>query len=362
MSPTPANGAWPELSDNVCLAVRGLSVDYQARRGTVKAVNDVSFDLHNAESIALVGESGCGKTTLGLSLVRLLVKQATIRAGHIYYQRGEKKMDVVELGSEEMRQYRWAECAMVFQGAQNAFNPVLRISDQMYDTVRAHGPANAREVRERGIELLKLVQLDPQRVIDAFPHELSGGMRQRVLIAMSLLLKPQILILDEPTTALDVITQRTIIDVLRRLKTELGFSMIFITHDLSVAAELADRIATMYAGRIIELGSVHDIFYHPGHPYSAGLIHAVPTVTGAYTELTSVEGSPPDLIEPPPGCKFSPRCAYAADICREVEPPLRTVGQRHLAACHFTDEVRADLLARGLLQPERAAEAHRKAI
>ncbi len=351
--PTPAmNDEWPEVSSDVVLAVRDLSVDYQARRGLVKAVRNVSFDLHRGESIALVGESGCGKTTLGTALVRLLVKQATIRNGHMYYQRGERKIDVVDISPEELRQYRWAECAMVFQGAQNAFNPVLRISDQMYDTVRAHGPANKADVRKRGMELLRMVQLDPGRVIDAYPHELSGGMRQRVLIAMSLLLDPQILILDEPTTALDVITQRTIIDVLRKLKTQLGFSLIFITHDLSVAAELADRIATMYAGTIIELGPADAMFYNPGHPYTAGLIHAVPTVTGAYEELTSVEGSPPDLIDPPPGCKFNPRCAYVTETCRLDEPMLAPVGPSHVAACIRTDMVRGELAERGLIHPE----------
>ncbi|MFN8485387.1 MAG: ABC transporter ATP-binding protein [Anaerolineae bacterium] len=351
--PTPPKyDDWPEIPSDVVLAIRDLSVDYQARRGLVKAVRNVSFDLRRGESIALVGESGCGKTTLGTALVRLLVKQATIRTGHMYYQRGEKKLDVVSITQEELRQYRWAECAMVFQGAQNAFNPVLRISEQMYDTVRAHGPATRAEVRKRGMELLRMVQLDPGRVIDAYPHELSGGMRQRVLIAMSLLLNPQILILDEPTTALDVITQRTIIDVLRKLKNELGFSMIFITHDLSVAAELADRIATMYAGTIIELGPVDSMFYNPGHPYTAGLIHAVPTVTGAYEELTSVEGSPPDLIDPPAGCKFNPRCEYLIDACRADEPALTLVGPSQLAACIRTDVVRADLGQRGLIHPE----------
>lgn len=339
---TPSNGAlpWPKLADNVVLSVRDLHVDYRARRGLVKAVRGINFDLHRGESIVLVGESGCGKTTLGLALVRLLAKQATIRQGQMIYQRGEKKMDITLLSPEEMRQFRWAECAMVFQGAQNAFNPVLRIFDQMYDTVKAHGAADRAEVRQRGMELLRLVQLEPQRVIDAYPHELSGGMRQRVLIAMSLLLNPQILILDEPTTALDVLTQRTVIDVLRRLKTELGFAMIFITHDLSVAAELADRVATMYAGQIIELGPVEEIFYRAGHPYTNGLIRAVPTVTGAYEELMSIEGSPPDLIDPPSGCKFNPRCSFAQPNCREDEPALNEIGLNHRVACHYWQTVR----------------------
>jgi peptide/nickel transport system ATP-binding protein len=321
-------------------------VEYRARRGLVKAVHGVSFELHRGESITLVGESGCGKTTLGLSLVRLLPKQATIRKGQILYRRGDTTIDVVDLSPQELRRFRWAECAMVFQGAQNAFNPVLRIWDQMWDTIKAHGGMPKAAARRRALELLRMVQLEPARVIDAYPHELSGGMRQRVLIAMSLLLNPQILILDEPTTALDVLTQRTVIEVLRRLKEELGFAMIFITHDLAVAAELADRVATMYAGRIIEIGPVNEIFYHASHPYSLGLIRAVPTVTGEFTDLASIEGSPPDLINPPPGCPFHPRCPYATQRSRDEEPQLVRIGADHFVACHNWQVVRADAEAR----------------
>ncbi len=332
----------PSNRADIVLSVRDLEIEYRARRGLVKAVNGVSFDLHRGESITLVGESGCGKTTLGLGLVRLLAKQATIREGQILYQRGETQIDVVDLAPEKLRQFRWAECAMVFQGAQNAFNPVLRIWDQIWDTIKAHGGMEKAAARQRALDLLRMVQLEPQRVIDAYPHELSGGMRQRVLIAMSLLLNPQILILDEPTTALDVLTQRTVIEVLRRLKEELRFAMIFITHDLAVAAELADRVATMYAGRIIEIGPVDDIFYHASHPYSLGLIRAVPTVTGEFTDLASIEGSPPDLIDPPSGCKFHPRCPYATQRSREEEPELVRIGANHYVACHNWQAVRAD--------------------
>lgn len=343
----PADGrAEPVTPAPVVLSVQNLAVEYRARRGLVKAVHGVSFELHRGESITLVGESGCGKTTLGLSLVRLLPKQATIRKGQILYRRGDTTIDVVDLSPQELRRFRWAECAMVFQGAQNAFNPVLRIWDQMWDTIKAHGGMPKAAARRRALELLRMVQLEPARVIDAYPHELSGGMRQRVLIAMSLLLNPQILILDEPTTALDVLTQRTVIEVLRRLKEELGFAMIFITHDLAVAAELADRVATMYAGRIIEIGPVNEIFYHASHPYSLGLIRAVPTVTGEFTDLASIEGSPPDLINPPPGCPFHPRCPYATQRSRDEEPQLVRIGTDHFVACHNWQVVRADAEAR----------------
>lgn len=218
-----------------------------------------------------------------------------------------------------LRHFRWGECAMVFQSALNALNPVLRISEHFSDTARAHGfkaGQGADALRKRSMDLLARVRLDPERVWRAFPHELSGGMRQRVLIALALLLEPQLLILDEPTTALDILTQRSIMDVLKELRSQLGFSMLFISHDLALAAELADRVATMYAGRIIEIGDVRTVFNNPYHPYTIGLIKAVPTLTGDKSELTSVPGSPPDLINLPTGCKFHPRCPLADERCR----------------------------------------------
>ena len=252
------------------------------------------------------------------------------------------------LRGNQLRAFRWRDCAMVFQSALNAFNPVLRISDQVWDTAQAHGWNDRKAVRERFLDLLKFVQLDPTRVMHAFPHELSGGMRQRALLAMSLLLDPQVLILDEPTTALDILTQRTIIGLLRRLKEEQNFTMLFISHDLAIAAELADRVATMYAGRMIELGKTDDIFYRPRHPYTLGLIRAVPTVTGGFEELSSIPGSPPDLINLPTGCPFHPRCPFATDKCKEQEPDLEEVGDHHFAACWHTDKVAAELAQKPL--------------
>ena len=325
------------------LSVRDLWVEYKVDRGLVKPVRGIDHDLYPEESLALIGESGCGKTTLALSLIRLLVKAANISQGTITYRRDGQEFDILSLNSRELRRFRWRECAMVFQSALNAFNPVLRIWDQIYDTAKAHGVTSREETYQRALELLEQVQLDPQRVINAYPHELSGGMRQRVLLAMSLLLDPPVLILDEPTTALDILTQRTIIDLLRRLKAKLGFSMLFISHDLATAAELADRVATMYAGNIVELGSVADIFYHPTHPYTLGLIRAVPTVTGDFQELVSIPGSPPDLIDPPSGCKFHPRCTYATERCRVEEPKLEPVLETgHSVACFHHDLVERD--------------------
>jgi peptide/nickel transport system ATP-binding protein len=232
---------------------------------------------------------------------------------------------------------------MVFQSALNAFNPVLRVWDQVLDTAKAHGWNDRAAVRGRFLDLLKFVQLDPNRVISAYPHELSGGMRQRTLLAIALLLDPQVLILDEPTTALDILTQRTIISLLRRLKEEQHFTMIFISHDLAVAAELADRVATMYAGRVVEIGKTKDIFYHPRHPYTLGLIQAVPTVTGGFEALASIPGSPPNLVDLPTGCKFHPRCRFATEKCKQQEPNLEKVGEDHFAACWHPAEVQKEV-------------------
>ena len=325
------------------LSLEDVHVNYLTRNGPVQAVRGVTLDLFGGESLALIGESGSGKTTLGLSIVRLLPSSAIVEPGTILYRRGQKEVNVLHLSSAELREFRWRDCAMVFQSALNAFNPVLRIWDQVLDTAKAHGWNDRKEVRERFLDLLQFVQLDPKRVITAYPHELSGGMRQRTLLAISLLLDPQVLILDEPTTALDILTQRTIISLLRRLKEEQHFTMIFISHDLAIAAELADRVATMYAGRVVEIGKTRDIFYQPRHPYTLGLIRAVPTVTGGFQELSSIPGSPPDLIKLPSGCKFHPRCPFVTERCKQEEPSLDKVGDGHMAACWHWPEVQKDI-------------------
>jgi peptide/nickel transport system ATP-binding protein len=324
------------------LSVRDLSIDYRTPSGTLRAVQRVSFDIGENESLALIGESGCGKTTLGLALLGLLPKAARVSEGHIFYHdRHGQIVDIVTLRGEQLRRYRWRECAMVFQGALNAFNPVLRIWEQVLDTARAHGLSDASDIRGRIERLLELVQLDPRRVLAAYPHQLSGGMRQRVMIALSLLLEPRLVIYDEPTTALDILTQRAILEVLRSLRQELRFSMLFISHDLPLAAELADRVATMYAGRLVELGSVRDVFYTPRHPYTVGLVSAVPLVIGPLVEIASIPGAPPNLLQRPPGCTFHPRCTYAQAICQEQDPALVSVGDQHWSACHFWREVRS---------------------
>jgi peptide/nickel transport system ATP-binding protein len=323
------------------LSVRDLAVEYRTAAGPVRAVRGVSFDLYPHESLALIGESGCGKTTLGLALLRLLPRLASIPSGEVRYRRRDGQVvDLLKLGRDELRRFRWSEAAMVFQGSMNSLNPLLRVRDQMRDTVLAHRRMPAGEVRRLNEEVLRKVQLDPARVLAAYPHELSGGMKQRVLIAMSLLLDPQILVLDEPTTALDIRTQRAIVDVLHELRAQLGFAMIFVSHDLPLAAELADRVATMYAGRIIELGGVRDLFYQPRHPYTVALLGAVPPIVGDLSELASIPGGPPSLLALPSGCPFRPRCGYAEADCAAAEPGLTPVGAGHTAACYHTDLVR----------------------
>ncbi len=318
------------------LRVENLNVQYRTRRGPVKSVRDVSFELLPRENLAVIGESGSGKSTLGLALTRLLPRSAQFTAGKMEYWGDTGRLNLAEASKEALRRWRWQEVAIVFQAALSAFNPVLTISDQFMDTAKAHGHRDQAKIRQRALELLELVQLDPKRVLDAYPHELSGGMRQRVLIALALILNPKILILDEPTTALDILTQRIIIDLLRKLKEDLDLSMIFISHDLSLAAELADRVATMYAGEFVEFGSVEETFYQPKHPYTAGLIHGVPRVNAELENLTSIPGSPPDLIDLPTGCKFHERCPHARKMCRTQVPVKETVGHPgsgHIVSC-----------------------------
>jgi len=330
--------------DTVVLSVKDFSVSYLAERGRVKAVNNVNFDLHQGETLAFIGESGCGKSTLNLGLMRLLPSTGVIDNGSVtYIRRDGGEVDVIGQSKGKMRRFLWSEMSMVFQGALNSLNPVLRISDMVYDTARAH-KMSRKEARDRALSLFEKVRLDPLRVFNAYPHELSGGMRQRVLLATSLLLRPQIVIMDEPTTAVDILTQRSILEVLKELREELNFSVIFISHDLAVAAEIADRIATMYAGEIVEIGPVEEVFYRPRHAYTLSLLDAAPRLSVGDEELHSIPGSPPDLIEPPSGCKFHERCRFANDSCSKIQPRMEVSPDDpdHFVACYETVAVLDD--------------------
>ncbi|NLK08329.1 MAG: ABC transporter ATP-binding protein [Firmicutes bacterium] len=322
---------------NVLLAIENLNVHYRTRRGPLKAVRNVNLEIRERENVAIIGESGSGKSTFGLAVARLLPVSAVAAADKlIYTPPGGRVLDIANCSDEALRLWRWKEVAVVMQAALSAFNPVLRIRDQFADTARAHGIYDRALLEKKGLELCELVQLEPRRVLDAYPHELSGGMRQRVLIALALLLDPKLVILDEPTTALDILTQRIVIELLRDLKTKLDLSMVLVSHDLSLAAELADRVVTMYAGEFVEVGPVNDIFYKPRHPYTQGLISGVPTIEGEIAELASIPGSPPDLIDLPRGCKFQSRCQYVTDLCRTEEPvmePVESNSTEHTVAC-----------------------------
>jgi peptide/nickel transport system ATP-binding protein len=338
-----ANGAGADLRlpDDVVLSVEDLWVEYQTPHGRMQAVRGATLQVETGEAVALIGESGSGKTTLGLALLRLLVRTARISKGRVLFRTGDDRVvDLIALRDAELRRFRWRECAMVFQAALNSLNPVLKVGDHFIETARAHGDRNDQETKARALELLRMVQLDAERVYTSFPHELSGGMRQRVSIALSLLLEPQLIILDEPTTALDILTQRAIIDVVRSLRQRLNFTMMFISHDLSLAAELADRVATMYAGEVVEVGNVRDVFYQPRHPYTVGLLNAVPPIAGEeFTPLTAIPGSTPNLLAMPAGCAFHPRCPYATEVCTRQAPPLFAIGDGHRAACFHRDRV-----------------------
>jgi peptide/nickel transport system ATP-binding protein len=314
--------------DDVVLQAQHVSVEYAGERPT-RAVRDVSIELRRGEILGIAGESGCGKSTLAYALTRLLRPPASLTGGSIHFRGrdGGEPVDVMALDPVALRRFRWTKVSMVFQSAMNALNPVTSLRTQFADIFRAHVPgmdAPAREQRSR--ELLEMVGIDPGR-LRGYPHELSGGMRQRVIIAMALALQPEIVVMDEPTTALDVVVQREILDEIERLREELGFSIIFITHDLSLLLEFSDRLAVMYAGEIVEYGPSDRMGVTPAHPYTAGLLHSFPELLGDRRALRGVPGSPPDLRNAIPGCAFTPRCDFAFDPCPTVHPVLGPPGR-----------------------------------
>ena len=282
--------------------------------------------------MGLAGESGCGKSTVALSLLKILPSGGRIRKGKIIFS----GQDLVPLSEKEMRKIRWKGISIVFQGAMNALNPVFKVGDQIAEAIKTHEPkVPDSDVRERVAKLLETVGIEPSRS-NNYPHEFSGGMRQRALIAMALAADPSLVIADEPGTALDVIVQAQILRLMRDLKDKLGLSMILISHDLSIIAETCEKVAIMYAGRIVEYGDAVAIFKDPKHPYTQGLIKAFPSIRGEKVRLTSIPGSPPDLLNPPSGCRFNPRCPYVMDICKKVEPALEEHGVKgHTVACHL---------------------------
>ncbi len=312
------------------LEVEDLRTYFALEDATVRAVDGVSFRLDQGEALGIAGESGCGKTTTALSLVRLLPPNARIEGGAVRLY----GIDLVEKNPNALRRYRWREISIVFQGAMNALNPVVTIGDQIAEPIAERLGVDRRDALRRAGELLELVGI-PSKRARAYPHELSGGMRQRAMIAMALACDPAIVIGDEPTTALDVMVQAQILELLERLRRDLGLSLILITHDLSVIAETCDRVMVMYAGKVAEEGPVTEVFVRPRHPYTQKLLAAFPNIHADRRTLEVIPGSPPDLRDPPPGCRFAPRCEFVMDVCRTDVPPEVTVGDRVRVACHL---------------------------
>ncbi len=321
----------PKLADPAAplLQVEDLRTYFSLESGTVKAVDGVSFTLDYGEALGIAGESGCGKTTTALSVVRVLPPNASIVGGSIKLM----GIDLAQKSENALRRYRWREISIVFQGAMNALNPVRRVRDQIAEPIEQRLGQSQKAARKRAGDLLELVGI-PRARGRAYPHELSGGMRQRAMIAMALACEPAIVIGDEPTTALDVMVQAQILELLEDLRHKLGLSLILITHDLSVIAETCDRVLIMYAGRVAEEGPVDEIFRRPRHPYTQRLLAAFPNIATDRRTLAVIPGSPPDLRNPPPGCRFAPRCFAAMAICSEVVPPERTYGTARVA-CHL---------------------------
>ncbi|MFG1945441.1 ABC transporter ATP-binding protein [Nonomuraea sp. NPDC048826] len=319
------------------LDVKGLDVDYISAKGTVRAVNDVSFQLRRGEILGVAGESGCGKSTLIMALLRLLRPPAALTGGEVWlHPRDGEPVDLAARTDRELRKLRWNKIAVVLQSAMDALNPVARLSAQFADVLRAHG---YRDVGTRTAELLEMVGISPDRA-RSYPHEMSGGMRQRAMIALALACEPELVVMDEPTTAVDVVMQRQILAQILQLRERLGFSVVFVTHDLSLLVELADRIAIMYAGRIVEIGDAAGIYSDPKHPYTKGLRDSFPPLRAPVTKLSGIPGSPPALRDLPVGCAFEPRCASRFGACADVRPELLPVGGG-LAACHLHDRERA---------------------
>lgn len=318
------------------LEVDRLVMRYHIKAGEVSAVEDVSFTVHEGEAVGLVGESGCGKTSVALSLLRLLPSNAEYVSGEIRLD-GE---DLLTLSTEEMRQRRWKDIAMVFQGAMNSWNPVYRVGDQIRETLDTHyrGVMSYAEQRQHMERLFSAVGLPPA-MLDRYPHEFSGGMRQRAVIAMALGCSPQLIIADEPTTALDVIVQDQILKELKRIQAEMGMSIIYISHDIAVIAEVTDSLGVMYAGKMVEYGPTGTIFARPRHPYAYLLLRSTPSITGPRRQLAPLEGEPPDLLDPPTGCRFHPRCPFATEQCVTQEPPLEEIGGGHSVACWNHEDV-----------------------
>lgn len=315
------------------LEVKNLKTYFRTSKGILKAVDGVSFNLNSAEALGIVGESGCGKTTCALSIAKLLPKEGYIAGGEILLN----GKDLAKLSEKEIQAHRWKDISIVFQGAMNALNPVMTVGRQISEAIELHDHLDKASALKKAADMLELVEI-PRDRINRYPHEFSGGMKQRAMIAMALACKSKVVIGDEPTTALDVMIQAQILELLEKLRRQMGMGLILITHDLSILCETCDRIAVMYAGKIVETGTVQDIFENARHPYTQKLIACFPDISAKKIIPDGIEGFPPNLIEPPKGCRFHPRCANAFEKCRQIEPATISLEKSHLVACHLVEE------------------------
>ncbi len=316
-------------TDARLLDVRNLRVEDLTGRGAVTAVDNVSFAVHQAEVVGLAGESGSGKSTVAHAILRILRAPALITGGQVLL--GGR--DTLRMTESELDAFRWSSISIVFQSAMNALNPVMRVRDQLVDVMRHHG-LPSEQANQRAMQLFDLIGIEPRR-LNSYPHELSGGMRQRTVLAIALALNPAVLILDEPTTALDVVVQKDILEQIARLKEVLGLSILFITHDLSLLVEFSNRILIMYGGEIVESAAAQELFREPLHPYTVGLMNSFPSISGEKRSRTGIPGSPPDPLCPPPGCRFHPRCPKAMAICAQIRPVTKHISPGRTVACHL---------------------------
>ena len=332
IGPVPGGPAPQHLLD-----VRDLFIEFHTRDGVAKVINGVSYHLDPGETLAVLGESGSGKSVTAQAIMGILdTPPGQITGGQIVFD----GRDLLIMQEKERRQVRGKEIAMIFQDALSALNPVFTVGFQITETLRHRAGMSRADADTRAVELMDLVRIPAARDrLRDYPHQFSGGMRQRVMIAMALALNPRLLIADEPTTALDVTVQAQVMDLLGDLRRELDMAMILITHDLGVVADVADRIAVMYAGRVVEHADVHDLYARPAHPYTKGLLESIPRLDARGTELTTIKGLPPNLLHPPSGCTFHPRCPYCQEVCVVRVPPLLALGNDRTSACHFAQEV-----------------------
>jgi peptide/nickel transport system ATP-binding protein len=325
------------MPEDILYSVRNLTVEYTTRAGVLRATDNVSLDIRRGEILGLVGESGCGKSTLGKALMRLHTGPARIAAGELWFD----GRNLMELSEREMPDIRGAEIGMVFQDPMTSLNPVQRILDHLTETIHTHEPeVSDAEARKRAEELAERLGIRRER-LDAYPHQMSGGMRQRVMISLALALRAKLVIADEPTTSLDVIVEAKFLDLLKELQQEFGLTILLITHNIGVVAEVADRVAVMYAAKMAEVGDVNEVFANPKHPYTQGLLRSVPNIRLDEGELYKMGGAPPNLLHPPVGCRFNPRCPHVMDVCKAVEPAFEPVEKDHLASCWLYQDIPA---------------------